>query len=32
MKSLDAVVWIMTYEQAKPLWQKKEEFQEAEFD
>lgn len=31
-KSLDAVIWIMTYEQAKPLWQKKEEFLEAEFD
>lgn len=31
-KSLDAVIWIMTYEQAKPLWQKNEEFLEAEFD
>lgn len=31
-KSFDAVIWIMTYEQAKPLWQKKEEFLEAEFD
>lgn len=30
-RSLDAVVWIMTYEDAKRLWQAKEEFLEDEF-